>query len=147
MDPLRVELPEQTLGLIVPGPSGVIYSRQAGGHACNHPWLEGAFIPLPWRTGCSETSPGTCLHDALAAIISRRYCGHCYQGIDEATAAEIDQWFQLIWGFAHIRVDRARLREAQESWIYCQVTASPAVSPELSGAVGQTVVLTWTNSD
>jgi hypothetical protein len=34
------------LGLIIAHPSGVIYSNQTGGYACDHRELEGVFVPL-----------------------------------------------------------------------------------------------------
>ena len=33
-------------GLIVPKNTGVIYTNQTDGYACDHPTLEGVFIPL-----------------------------------------------------------------------------------------------------
>lgn len=34
------------LGLIIPFPSGVIYTNQVGGLGCLHPEIEGVFAPL-----------------------------------------------------------------------------------------------------
>ena len=33
-------------GLIIPEKTGIIYSNQTGGHTCNHPEVEGYYIPL-----------------------------------------------------------------------------------------------------
>ena len=53
------------LGLILPWTSGVIFTNQAGGYACNHPEAEGVFVPLddgegrPTRNGLARHFHGS----------------------------------------------------------------------------------------
>ena len=32
--------------MIIAYPTGVLYTNQVGGYACDHPSMEGAFVPL-----------------------------------------------------------------------------------------------------
>lgn len=37
------------VGLIVPGPTGIVYQHEAGGTMMSHPALEGWFWPMSWK--------------------------------------------------------------------------------------------------
>jgi len=40
-------LPSRAMGVIIPGESGVIFSTRTNGVRCDHPEIEGIYLPLP----------------------------------------------------------------------------------------------------
>lgn len=88
--------PEQPAGLILACPTGTIYTNQADGVCCQHPEVEGAFIPLPY--------PGE-VNDTLMALSDRT--------IDGAAADMIDGVLGPI-----ARVDRDKLAASMEAWVH-----------------------------
>ncbi len=42
------------IGLVVPHPTGIWYKQQTAGHLCNHPVMEGFYVPLPPTCSPSE---------------------------------------------------------------------------------------------
>lgn len=42
------------LGAIVPAPTGVVWTNQTGGTSCQHPEVEGYYLPLPNLLGSSD---------------------------------------------------------------------------------------------
>ena len=126
-------------GVIVSHPSGVVFTNQVGGYACQHPVIEGVFIPL--------NRPG--LQTALDQYFfyGPKWEGHCYRGIDEETATVLDH---LLAGHPMTRgiaVDRARLADSVEAWIHVIITPHRDGEDALTGFDGRTAVLTWENSD
>jgi hypothetical protein len=92
----------RTLFLVIPCPSGVTYSFQTGGNRCHHPEIEGALIPL-------EISDKDMPHAG------------CWGGPSIAEAAdEIDAYLASSNEVDNgpVRVDRARLAESEEGWIW-----------------------------
>jgi hypothetical protein len=128
------------IGVIVAHPSGVHYSNQAGGYLCSHPEIEGVFLPL--------AGPDTEWHTQLDQhfFYGEKYAGHCYRGIDEETARFLDVLLASSPVSRGITVDRDRLAESIEAWIY--VTIAPGTGDDaIAGFDGATGVLTWQNSD
>ena len=124
------------LGLIFEYPSGVYYTNQTGGYACHHPVQEGAFIVLDNSRGLNYK-----LEDYFTAD---KWGGHCYSGIDVETADFIDDFLEGIYDL--LRVDRSRLAECEEAWIFVIVQRDEEPHyPEWS--IGGRGVLTWNNSD
>lgn len=136
---LTVELDEfQGLGLILAYPSGVIYTTQAGGYCCLHQKIEGVFVPV----STLDSHWQKLLDDHF--FHGPKWAGHCYKGIDEETADFLDTELETTYLTQHLRVDRARLADSVEAWIYVRVAPArlwPSVDAEASG------VLTWNNSD
>jgi hypothetical protein len=50
---------EGMCGLIVPCPSGIVYSNQTGGRFCRHPHLEGVYLPVPWAGVAAVARPSS----------------------------------------------------------------------------------------
>ena len=127
------------VGVIVMWPSGVRYTTQTGGTACFHPEAEGVFALL------------TDDYKRILEHLTEHFEGvrdvAGWTGISEATASFIEQ---VVHGYPEhrgIHVDRERLEESHEAWVY--VTVSP-IDDDLSPFVNFGVVngvLTWENSD
>jgi hypothetical protein len=164
------------LALIVECPSGVLYTKQAGGTFCMHPIAEGVLVPLG-----SECR----LQEKLAALFARQAIQ-----LKPAHADALDIILRMpeepyvVTPTFFLEVDRGRLDESMEAWLYVTILACPeehmvgfaldrdgnlsgaqtlsgrAWSPDdqpelgphaslypLSGFGRRSAVLTWPNSD
>jgi hypothetical protein len=109
--------------LILPLRTGVIYNQQTAGHGCNQNEIEGALLPIPEQFLTKE----------LLRIASED------DPITDAGADAIDRsWKDINSGVIHLMVDRQRLLDSEEAWVFVKV-----IAPPYSG----TAVLTWENSD
>ncbi len=124
------------VGLIIPWPSGVIYQGQVGGHYCLPFREEGVFVPL-------ETERFEQASELHKYFTGPKWGGWCGEGIDEETAAFIDRTLAPLRFDEFIRVDRSRLQESVEAWVYVDVPKEPY----LSGLTPCKAILTWQNSD
>ncbi|WP_338287599.1 DUF6210 family protein [Luteolibacter sp. LG18] len=121
------------LGLIVQWPSGVRYTNQTGGFACDHPEMEGVFAPLFDGIG----------HPALHAI-TQHFRGDWHPL--EIKDADILDRILARHDLDFIRTHRALLTESREAWIH--VTLSGKESQLFSGfGTASSAILTWPNSD
>jgi len=129
------------LGLIVAHPSGVIYSNQTGGYACDHPEMEGVFVPL------HDTDPYVDQYQQLDQhfYYGPKWRGHCYSGIDEETAAVVDEILTGSYLTRRLTVNRDKLRDSEEAWIH--VIIAPPRERDFDGYPSGVGVLTWPNSD
>ncbi|MHA7631633.1 DUF6210 family protein [Corallococcus sp. M7] len=124
-------------------PTGVLYSNQTGGSTCLHPQAEGAFLPLVDELVAQENLLNQ-------YFTGPKWRGACANGIDEETAQEIDRILGLSGSTRELglRVDRARLTESHEAWVYVEVPAQPenrfAILERIPASQG---ILTWANSD
>lgn len=140
-----LQLYEHTgIGVILFYPSGVRYSNQTGGYACLHPEAEGVYLPLG-----GENSPvATALNEHFETV----WAGHCYDRIDGETADLIDQLLASVPETDRFRVERDRLANSHEAWIYVRLLAvdgveRPAMDFVSGFPAGTLGVLTWENSD
>ncbi len=125
------------LGLIIPWPSGVVYQGQVGGHYCLPFREEGVFVPL--ETERFEESKA--LEDYFTGP---KWGGWCGEGVDEETAAFIDRTLaRLRFDEEFVKVDRARLHESVEAWVYVDVPKDL----HFDGLTPCKAILTWQNSD
>nr|WP_277989557.1 DUF6210 family protein [Corallococcus sp. NCSPR001] len=131
------------MGLILLGPTGVLYSNQTGGSFCLQPEAEGVFLPLVNELVAQE--------ELLSQhFTGPKWRGACANGIDEETAQEIERILGLsgVTQEIGLRVDRARLAESHEAWVYVEVPAQPensfAILERIPASQG---ILTWANSD
>jgi hypothetical protein len=126
------------VGLIIPWPSGVIYQGQVGGHYCLPFREEGIFVPLEFESFDQARE----LHEFFTGP---KWGGWCGEGIDDQTADFIDQSLARIplYEEGFIKVDRSRLWESVEAWIYVDVQEEPC----LTGLTPCKAILTWPNSD
>ena len=123
-------------GLIIEHPTGAIYTNQAGGHACLHPEMEGAFVPfeIPDEIQCY--------------FFGEKWNCWCYECIDAETADFMDGILASSDFIGKIRVDRDRLEDSCEAWVF--VTFPADLHPDdlpYSGFPSGLGVLTWGNSD
>ncbi|WP_368738034.1 DUF6210 family protein [Myxococcus sp. AM009] len=131
------------LGLILLWPTGVLYSNQTGGNSCLHPQAEGAYLPLVDELVDLEGL----LHQFF---VGPQWMGRCDRGLDEETAREIERILGLSYTTRELglRVDRARLEDSHEAWVYVEVPAQPGGDLALLGPIPTSRgILTWANSD
>jgi hypothetical protein len=124
----------RNLGLILLRESGVIIHNQTNGYACNQSEAEGIYVLL-------QDEP-----QEIEEFFAN------YGNIDNAAADFLDEYFQRdepICSLHFLKVDRARLNESHEAWVYVKV-AQPSRTPGFTiiERFGETEgILTWLNSD
>jgi hypothetical protein len=130
------------IGLIIAHPSGVIYSNQTGGFACNHRKMEGVFVPLA-NSDVDQQA------ELEAYFTGPKWRGHCYNGIDEETAGVIERILKSSFLTSTLKVDRERLLESEEAWIHVNISTETGEgeSYAIDDFPGGTGVITWDNSD
>ena len=131
------------LGLIISHPSGVIYSNQTGGYACDHREPEGVFVSLT-DADVDQYAP---LDEHF--YTGPKWRGHCYNGIDEETAAVVDGILATSYLTRRLSVDREKLASSDEAWIYVIVGPHEGNDDRQTfhGYPSGVGVLTWPNSD
>ncbi|MDI3288350.1 DUF6210 family protein [Polyangium sp. 15x6] len=148
------------LGLIVLRATGVSFFNQAGGVCCLQPVEEGIFVPL----GAPE------VEQALSEYILATYGPAGTSRLDRKDADVVDQLLAKDRNTRMLSVDRARIHDSCEAWIYVDIGAHPDRYPELpiegnertwadpNSPINQSLslifgfgrckgVLTWPNSD
>jgi hypothetical protein len=126
-------------GVVISFPSGVLYSNQTGGYACLQPEEEGVFVPL------SNEIFGQM--EMLVEYFSKKLKGACASGISIETADYLDHVLSLNPATRFLKIDRRRLSDSHEAWIYIDIFLSNETSEIISGFQGYKGVLTWPNSD
>jgi hypothetical protein len=105
------------LALIVEWPSGVIYTNQAGGTFCMQPTAEGVLVPLG-----SECS----VEDKLAALLADkpiRLRSEDADALDVILRTPEEPY--VVTPTFFLEVDRSRLEESMEAWLYVTIIACP----------------------
>jgi len=137
------------LSLIVEAPTGVVYSNQTGGTACLQPELEGALLPLG---NCVELPSNKLIspEEDLCEYFEGVHDGTgATNGLSDADADVIDAALDK-WRIGWVRVDRSRLRESHEAWVYALLSPEPEAQVPLFWGFDPYPargVLTWSNSD
>lgn len=135
----RVYLGElETVAGILIASTGVTYVNQAGGTACMQPEAEGALFPVDIRSTGAGTSAVTLL-DRLTALFVEE------ERVDEGMADAVDQVLAAFYATRGMRVDRHRLADSIEAWIY--VVLDEVENGACSEVGRAAAVLTWPNSD
>jgi Family of unknown function (DUF6210) len=133
----------ETAYIVIECSSGVVYQNQVGGQICFQAELEGVLAPLNARP-------------ESANMLTERVFPQGLQGIDPNTADFLDELFRKDLGMAFLTVDRARLADSWEAWIYVRIghvpdsvntTDQDRYSGALYGFSGSQGVITWPNSD
>ena len=93
------------MGVIYREKTGVIYTTQTGGSWCNHPTVEGYFVPLNLRYDFDTNS----FHDEV--------CGGTFLLSDITPNSEVISKIDDSLGIYEIFVDTKALDELQEAWI------------------------------
>ena len=139
------------LGLIIEYPSGIAYSNQTGGTSCSHPKVEGLFVPL--RNDIEyETrrllSPENELYDYFKGP---KYCRTgAVGGLDVEDVSFIESVLEKYRLSSCISVDRSRLADSHEAWVYVKVEREERSDVKIFAGLGpypRSGVLTWTNTD
>ena len=137
-------------GVIISFPSGVRYSNQTAGTACFHPSLEGVYVPLANDYDFANgrlLSPDVALHDYFAGP-PHRGSGAWREGLDEKDATFIEGVLEHRRLSSFLKIDRARLAESHEAWVWGIVTGEEADSVFSGfGPYPRAAVLTWDNTD
>ena len=111
------DLGEESLGLIILCPSGVMYTTQTGGNYCTHPSAEGAFMPI----GTGEQQ----------AALAKVFGGGASSEIDAREADLIDEILSRDRGTSILSVDRTRLDDSHEAWVFVSIARHPDRFPAL----------------
>ncbi len=139
-------------GVIIEHPTGVIYSNQAGGTACLHPEIEGTFVPFGNDVLIEQGRRLLSPQDDLESYFEgpkHRGTG-ATNGLDAEDADFIDGVLQRAHVRQWIEVDRDRLKESCEAWVFVTVLgdeSSPFPICSGFGPYPKRGVLTWVNSD
>jgi hypothetical protein len=127
-----------SLALIVPASTNVVYQNQTGGHACVPSRVEGYVVPFAGEVG-----------DACDRLRSHftgsKWGSWCSERIDEETADEIDSVLADLAGRSEIVVDRTKLNVSWEAWVHVKIIG-PLLAL-LEHAAPSEAILTWSNSD
>jgi len=153
------------LGLIIECPSGVVYSNQTGGTSCLRPEMEGVFVPL---RNDYEVPSLKLMSPEISFAAYFEGPAHpgtgATGGLSGADADFIDSTLETWHLSSFLSVDRARLRESHEAWVFVRVLGAdadqqysrsitmPSDPFALSVVFGfepypRSGVLTWGNSD
>ncbi len=117
--------------------TGVIYTNQACGTACLQPCIEGALLPVN-----HDFEPDKCegmLEVKLAFLFK-----NC-EKLSLTMADKVDELLRYHNSTDGIKVDRNKLQDSYESWIYVKLKRTKYCGFE--GAEHFYGVLTWPNSD
>jgi hypothetical protein len=139
------------LFLIIEYPSGIAYSNQTGGTSCSHPKVEGLLVPLrnDIATRCL-LSPENELYDYFEGP---KYCGTgAIGGLDAEDVSFIESVLEKYRLSSCISIDRSRLADSHEAWVYVKVEGEERSEDALKvfaglGPYPRSGVLTWTNTD
>lgn len=135
-------IPDEIM-LVVEHPSGVVYQNQVGGVVNWQAELEGVLAPLDVRP------------DAVRRIQDCPYPSG-REGITDEIADAIDALLASEPGARSVRVDRARLGQSWEAWVYVLIDSPERSTVEaaaddcfgsICGFGRARGVLTWQNSD
>ena len=128
------------LGVILLYESGVYYSNQTGGYACLHPAAEGVYVPLNNAAVDQETQ-------LFAYFTGSKWAGWCNEGIDQETADYIDSVLAKSPYTRMLKVNRDRLEDSHEAWIYVKVVRNADDAEIICELGARAGILTWENSD
>lgn len=121
------------IGLIIKAKTGVMHTSQVGGLLCEHPEVEGFFVPL---------RSDRLLESIDGALRSSPYVW------GEREAEALDRQLRR-HDFGWIRVDRSLLHESTEAWVHVLVSARGERSVPITAdsTIPLPAVLVWPNSD
>lgn len=139
---IEVELQELAgVYFIVAHDTGISYSHQCGGLACIQNTLQGFLVPC--------FSQSLTISDQLQYHFFEgpKYKGRCYDGLDEDDALVLDRLLTSA-GLDVLSVDRKRLQESIEAWVYLKVDSEIPCFPYCyNSSPTSSVVMIWENSD
>ena len=143
MSRLKISMQDMSyeIMLIIEHSSGVFYETQVGGTTCAQVEIEGVLAPV-------ELEP-----QDVERVMNLPY--QAGRGITPEIAQAIDGVLASAPGARYLKVDRARLDDSWEAWIFVIVDSPEGVEPQymdpyFGAPVGfgtRKGVLTWPNSD
>ena len=143
-DKPRIHLSLNQAGVIILRETGVVYQNQTCGHSCAQRCAEGILVPL--TAACLITETPTELYQCpIEAGLKQIDWYRCYSRLDTTCADEIDELLQSTGFTKGISVDRTRLRESEEAWVYVKLKPMEYANYEGFGECDG--VLVWANSD
>jgi len=120
---------DSLFGVILECKSGVFYSNQVGGTSCQHPTVEGVYIPLHGY----ELGTDPLYDDYDASVKAVKEFVNANHGINEF--------------FEYIEDERA----IHEAWVPLRIrkdlSLDPIVNPLFHSLLGKKVILVYSNSD
>lgn len=118
--------------LVMEEPTGIRYTFQVGGSACQQKSVEGVVLPLVATGYAGANALGDVLHDVAAEL----------SGLTEETADRIDAVFSDQRHFLELKVDREMMMESSDQWIHMVLLS---VKDEYLGGfvLPRRCVLTW----
>lgn len=123
--------------LIVPMETGVVFSNHVNGFASEERQLEGLLIPIN-----NDCMPQDYLH-LLDVQLGFLFSG-AEGGVDRVKAKLLDELFAVFPQTEGLKVDRNRLADSVESWVW--VVADEVEDSPYTGFGEMKGVLTWLNS-
>lgn len=139
----KIDLYLNQAGVIILFKSGVIYQNQTCNTACMQRCEEGILL-LVCYAYLVAALPEPLYLCPIESGLKKMEWGPV-EGIDEKRASEIDDLLQSESPTKHITVDRSRLNESEEAWVY--VTLEPGEYGFYQGFGSCKGVLVWGNSD
>jgi hypothetical protein len=151
--------------MIILAPGGPWCGSNAGGAACHTPAAQGfpvalVEIPRPKDWNWSDVHNwhwvgGQQEKQLLEYFIGPKWGpGGCYGGIDDETADAIEKIMRQSELTASLRVDRTKLKESEEAWVYMKLESYPQhIKQQLDEFCADlpplpaSAILTWRNSD
>jgi Family of unknown function (DUF6210) len=124
--------------LIILQPSGITYLNQTIGNTCFQSEAEGVLAPI------TNDPPLDNLYFGSLAYKLQKLTGNKHF-LDEPDAEAIDELLATNLGGDTIRVDRTKLKDSYEAWIFVIIDENN--SGDLIDFAGRKAILTYPNSD
>lgn len=141
----RIMLNLNQAGVIILRETGVIYQNQTGGYTCSQRCAEGALVLIA-DPHLITNNPTALYQCPIEAGLKQIDWNRCYINRFDATCADkIDEILKSTGITKHISVDRLRLNESEEAWVY--VKLKPLKFANYVGFGECEGVLVWENSD
>jgi len=138
------------LGLLLPGPSGVRYSNQTGGHSCTQSEVESYFVPLHNDLALDPVELLGPEPELRAHFEGPKHagCGAPF-GLDDEDVEVISRILVKHRLGNLLAIDEARLTESHEAWVHVIVLDEDDEPACFSGfgPYPRAGILTWGNSD
>ena len=121
------------LGLILEDESSdITYFNQVAGHCCGQRYAKGIFVFV-------DDDPQK-LHDVVAHNMTNKWT------LSVEDADFLDAIFADSDSAKHLSVDRTRLKQSAEAWVYVKIDLN-VENESYTGFNAESGILTWDNSD
>ena len=132
--------------LVIPHSTGIIYANQAGGHACLQPQAEGFLVPIANDVGLAPKHEFRSPENELYRYFEK--LNSCGAPLTDNDAAKIEAIIHQLPLWRGLSVDRRRINESVEAWVYVNIAATEERPVPVDGlSYPFDAILTWTNTD